>query len=224
MAFERMVLRLHEVKCPLPPLIKAWLYVDKLRLSEQEELALMASVGKEYDVKRLQQAALIQDKAYRRSSAPGARLEHKPAWRSKWPKHTVHVTDDRGLEEDESEEDLAARGESDDELVEEAIAEEAHTAFMAFQAAKAKYREAVKGRGTDAEEMKRRGDERLKPLRPEAFAAPAKGGATGTVTRSARFVARRLRLRLARRRQPQCRQPTWKQHRSTHQALPAQPC
>ena len=42
--FERMVLRLREVQCELPPLVKAWLYVDKLRLSENEELALLASV------------------------------------------------------------------------------------------------------------------------------------------------------------------------------------
>jgi len=52
--FERMVLRLHEVRCDLPLLVKAWLYLDKLRLSEGEELALLASVGNEYDVRRLQ--------------------------------------------------------------------------------------------------------------------------------------------------------------------------
>lgn len=37
--FERLVLRLREVCCELPPLIKGWLYLDKLRLTEAEELA-----------------------------------------------------------------------------------------------------------------------------------------------------------------------------------------
>ena len=52
--FERMVLRLTEIQCHVPPLIKAWLYLDKLRLSEQEELALSSSVNNEYDCKKLQ--------------------------------------------------------------------------------------------------------------------------------------------------------------------------
>ena len=58
--FERMVLRLTEIQCHVPPLIKAWLYLDKLRLSEQEELALLSSVNNEYDCKKLQHAALVQ--------------------------------------------------------------------------------------------------------------------------------------------------------------------
>ena len=49
--FERLVLRLHELRCELPALVKAWLYVDKLRLSENEEVSLLASVNNEYDVR-----------------------------------------------------------------------------------------------------------------------------------------------------------------------------
>ena len=63
--FERMVLRLHEVRCELPPLVKAWLYVDKLRLTESQELSLLASCNNEFDCRRLQQAALIQDRSLR---------------------------------------------------------------------------------------------------------------------------------------------------------------
>lgn len=69
--FERLVLRLHEVQCELPPLVKAWLYLDKLRLSETEELALLSSVNNKFDVKRLQQAALIQDRSLRKPGGPG---------------------------------------------------------------------------------------------------------------------------------------------------------
>ena len=71
---------------------------------------------------------------------------------------------------------MAERGGSDDELVEEGIAEAAHAAYMAFQAAKAKYREAVKGRGTDAEEMKnkKKGEERLRAAKARSFCSACK--------------------------------------------------
>ena len=55
--FERLVLRLREVHCELPPLVKGWLYLDKLRLGEHEELALLSSVNNQFDCRRLQQAA-----------------------------------------------------------------------------------------------------------------------------------------------------------------------
>lgn len=42
---ERLVLRLREVHCELPPL-KGWLYLDNLRLPESEELTLLSSVNK----------------------------------------------------------------------------------------------------------------------------------------------------------------------------------
>eukprot|EP00913_Durusdinium_trenchii_P001330 g1228.t1 len=63
--FERLVLRLREVQCELPPLVKAWLYLDRLKLTEGEELALLSSVNNQYDVKKLQQAALVQDRSIR---------------------------------------------------------------------------------------------------------------------------------------------------------------
>ena len=64
--FERLVLRLREVHCELPPLVKGWLYLDKLRLGEHEELALLSSVKNQFDCRRLQQAAMIQDRSLRR--------------------------------------------------------------------------------------------------------------------------------------------------------------
>eukprot|EP00439_Symbiodinium_sp_Y106_P078417 s1097_g17.t1 len=59
--FERLLLRLQEVQCELPGRVKAWLFLDKLKLSENEELALLSSVNNEWCVKRLQQAALLQE-------------------------------------------------------------------------------------------------------------------------------------------------------------------
>ena len=61
--YERLVLRLMEVKCELPCLVKAWLFVDRLRLSEAEEVALLASVGNQWDCRQLQQAALVHDRS-----------------------------------------------------------------------------------------------------------------------------------------------------------------
>ena len=56
MEFERLLLRLQEVQCELPGRVKAWLFLDKLKLSENEELALLSSVNNEWCVKRLQQS------------------------------------------------------------------------------------------------------------------------------------------------------------------------
>lgn len=67
--FERLILGLREVQCELPPLVKAWLYMDKLKLSEQEEIALLASVNNFSDCKKLQQAALLQDRGLRRTGS-----------------------------------------------------------------------------------------------------------------------------------------------------------
>ena len=109
--FERLVLRLHEVQCERPPLIKAWLYLDRLKLTEGEELALLSSVNNQYDVRKLQQAALVQDRAIRRSSTPAS--HDKPGWGGKrWSRQSVHMTmtgEDPSTDEDdpfEQEDDL----------------------------------------------------------------------------------------------------------------------
>ena len=63
--FERMVLRLHEVRCEFLPLVKDWLYENKLRLTESQEFSLLSSCNNEFDCRKLQQAALIQDRSLR---------------------------------------------------------------------------------------------------------------------------------------------------------------
>ena len=116
-------------------LVKAWLYLDKLRLNEGEELALLSSVHNKYDVKLLQQAAILHDRGGNR----------KP-WEkggSRWNSGSggakqVHMTnhEDEGTDDEEMQE---AGDQSDSELVPEAVAEGFHSAFMAFQDAKSKY-------------------------------------------------------------------------------------
>lgn len=95
--FERMMLHLKELDCELPSLVTAWLYLDKLRLSDAEELNLLSSVRNRYDVKMLRQAAILHDRGGR-----------KPPWDkgSRWrpngtsAKH-VHITEDFATDDDE---------------------------------------------------------------------------------------------------------------------------
>ena len=166
MEFERLLLRLGELNCELPNLVKAWLYVDRLKLSEHDEVALLASVGNQYDLRALQQAAMIQD----RGIVAKKTWEHTPGrWKS------VHVTATGGTESDlEEDPQDAEEEESDAELVEEGIASEMHSAYMAFQDAKSKYREALKGRGFDKEELKKRNAERLKLAKARSYCAACK--------------------------------------------------
>ena len=175
--FERLVLRLHEVRCELPPLVKAWLYLDKLRLTEQEEISLLASVGNDYDVRRLQQAAMIQDRGYRRGAGePGGGGLRGTGRGGRWlGRQTAHVTAHGAEDSDSGGTGDGSEGEeSDDALVDEATAQEHHSAFMAYQAAKDKYRAAVKGRGTDASEMKRRSEERLRQAKARSYCGACK--------------------------------------------------
>lgn len=86
--FERMMLRLKELDCELPSLVKAWLYLDKLKLTDAEELNLLSSVHNRYDVKLLQQAAILHDRGARRPWDKGARWKTGDA-----ATRHVHMTD-----------------------------------------------------------------------------------------------------------------------------------
>ena len=167
MEFERLLLRLGELNCELPNLVKAWLYVDRLKLSEHDEVALLSSVGNQYDLRALQQAAMIQD----RGVVAKKTWDRNPGrWKS------VHVTAAGGGDSDGDDDlpDVEAVEESDSELVDEGVASEMHSAYMAFQDAKSKYREALKGRGFDKEELKKRTEERLKLAKARSYCAACK--------------------------------------------------
>ena len=64
-AFDRSHSRLIEIDCRLPEVAKAWAYLNALSLSSSEELALLASVGNEYNVAKLQRAAVLHEKSIR---------------------------------------------------------------------------------------------------------------------------------------------------------------
>ena len=172
--FERLVLRLHEVRCELPPLVKAWLYVDKLRLTEAEELALLSSVNNEFDVKKLQQAALIQDRGYRRHGGPDAGGPRSTWKGARWGRQSVHMTEGGNDGSSDGEPHDNHPAESGDNLVDEDTAAAHHSAYLSYQAAREKYREAMKGRGTDQAELKRRAEERLKQAKMRSFCGACK--------------------------------------------------
>ena len=76
----------------------------------------------------------------------------------------------------ESEDDPQADApeESDAEVVSEEVAEQMHTASMAFQNAKSKYHEAVKGRGIDRDELRKRNNERLRLAKARSYCGVCK--------------------------------------------------
>ena len=173
--FERLLLRLQEIQCELPNTVKAWLFIDKLRLSEAEELALLASVGNQWCVKQLQQAALLQERSLRKPSGDS----RANGWRNpghsgpRWSKNSVHMTAvAEGDEDSDAAEDEAH--ESDSELVPEEVALDHHTAYVAYQTAKDKYKAATQGRGTDPSEVKKRAEERLRLAKSRSFCSVCK--------------------------------------------------
>ena len=64
------------------------------------------------------------------------------------------------------------------EIVDEGVASEMHSAYMAFQNAKSKYREAMKGRGLDKEELKKRSEERLRLAKARSYCAACQTSGT----------------------------------------------
>ena len=162
--YERLLLRLRELECELPPLVKAWLYMDKLKMSEVEEMNLLSSVNNKFDLKLLQQAALIHDRTIRKKSD------------KRWGRQSVHVT--ANGEEDSEDEPLPGDGaqaeESDDDIVTEEVALTYHEAYVAFQDAKSRYKEALKGRGADPAELKKRAEARLALAKARSYCGACK--------------------------------------------------
>ena len=170
--FARLVLRLAEIQCSVPPMIKAWLYLDKLRLSETEELALLSSVNNDYDCRKLQHAALVQDRAIRRPNHWSP--DEGRGGGKRWGRQSVHMTNN---EEGalSSEDDGQGGNLSDDgEIVDEDTAMEHYSAYMTYQGAKAKYREVLKGRGVDKDAMDKRNQDRLRLAKQRSYCSACK--------------------------------------------------
>lgn len=160
--FDRHLGKLKEIGCALPGPCMAWWYVDKLRLDNASELNLLASVGNVYDLGRLQEAAVIQDRMNRRMWEHGKRTDYKEK------KHGGHQAYLTGINEDSADEDLEdiENALDEEDLEPEEGDEQAQEAFVAFQNAKAKYNSIVKARGTSGPQSK---EERLRIAKARSY-------------------------------------------------------
>ncbi|CAE7541147.1 RE2 [Symbiodinium sp. CCMP2592] len=161
--YDRLHARLREVGCSIPQECAAWLYIDRLQLDEPQELNLLASVGNEYNLHRLQQAAVLHDRGHR-----------KPWESSKSRKpYTAHITESPDGASDD------ADGDQDLDL-EDGVPEDVAVAYATYQSAKDRYKEHVKARGFQgdrsqgqAKEATKKGDqskdEKIKIMKARSF-------------------------------------------------------
>ena len=176
--YDRAHARLVECGCRLPDLAAAWVFVDRMGLEEAAELNLLASVGNVYDLKRLQQAAIVQDRALRKpwEAQRHGRVEDKGHRREWWGGKRQSALmagieeEDDGIDEDHHDEDA----EDSPEAVPESVAEELYHAYMSHETAKQRYRDNLKLRGTTgdtSEKLKVIAADRLKAAKQKSFCA-----------------------------------------------------
>ena len=170
--YDRALARLQECGCHLPDIAAAWVFVDRMALSEEQELNLLASVQNEYSLKRLQQAAIVQDRNLRKPWEPtsgGARPDRDRGgkwWGARRPQQ-ANMANDALPEEDEQGDWLP--GDDQSECVPEQVAEELYEAFMTHESAKQKYKAMSKLRGNDPEGMRQLAAERLQQAKNKSF-------------------------------------------------------
>ena len=140
--FDRHLTKLKEVGCVLPGVCSSWWYIDKLRLDNATELSLLSSVNNQYDLGRLQEAAVVQDRMNRRLWETGRRSDNKDNKKNQ----QAYMTELDDIPEDM--EDFEDAEDFDETYVPDDEDPEAHEAFVAFQNAKAKYNNVLKARGT----------------------------------------------------------------------------
>ncbi|CAE6922017.1 RE2 [Symbiodinium sp. CCMP2592] len=169
--FDRAQARLEECGCTLPDIALAWMFVDRLGLDEPSELNLLASVGNVYDLRRLQQAATIHDRALRKPWE-GTTSTTRP-WQRRQGQ-SVHYTGNHDLDDDFHGEDCGTENAPGDEPLTEGMAEELFTTYMSHETAKQKYRDSQRGRGTDPQAMKEIAAAKLQQLKARSFCAGCK--------------------------------------------------
>ncbi|CAE7226615.1 RE2, partial [Symbiodinium necroappetens] len=170
--FDRAHSRLLEVGCCLPDVAAAWVFVDRMGLEEQAELNLLASVGNQYSLKALQQAAIVHDRGLRKPWETQSRAPRKEWNNNKKPfsANMADAEDNDLFDIDEAPEDDA----DEDGPVPEEVAQDLYQAYMTHATAKQKYRESAKLRGSDPESLKSLAAEKLKAAKARSFCAGCK--------------------------------------------------
>ena len=174
MEYERMILRLQEVSCELPPLVKAWAYLDKM----SDETALLSWVSNQFDYGLLQRAALLQDRTLRRPQESfGGKPRTNNGWFGKRRERAQTAWMAEGIDEEDTHQDGAERedgAESGEDIMREEVASELHTTFEAHLAAKARFKATVLGRGVDQDEAKARAKQRLQEAKNRSYCSACK--------------------------------------------------
>ena len=141
--FDRHLAKLKEVGCVLPGLCSSWWYIDKMRLDNSTELNLLASVNNQYDLGKLQEAAVVQDRMNRRIWETSRKSDDRHGKKNQ----QAYITELDDIPEYLDDlDDVEPYG--DEESPDEDDTE-AHEAFVAYQNAKAKYSDVLKARGTN---------------------------------------------------------------------------
>ena len=155
--YNRLLARVTECGCRLPDTACAWLFVDRAALDEGTEVSLLASVGNKYDLRLLQQAAIILDRSSRK---PWERTSRAEPYR----KHqTVHPTEDTMADEGASD--------SDGPPLHDDVDDDGEGLYVAYMTAKAKYKDHGKARGVDVEAVKRTAEARIQAAKAKSFCA-----------------------------------------------------
>ena len=166
--FDRALARLNECGCVLPDLAAAWVFVDRMELEEGAELNLLASVGNQYNLKALQQAAIVQDRALRKPWEGQGRGDrnNKREW---WPKkiQSANMADAPETMEDADD----SPGDDGDQAVPEAVAAEYYEAYITHESAKNKYKASLQLRGSDPETMRELAAQKLSAAKSKSFCA-----------------------------------------------------
>ena len=168
--FDRAHARLTEVGCVLPDVAAAWVFVDRMGLEEQAELNLLASVGNQYSLKALQQAAIVHDRGLRK---PWEQQPRNP--KKEWTPRKPFTANLAGVDEGEELGDDNGFDPSDQEdCVSEEVAQDLFQAFMTHESAKQRYRENAKLRGSDPDSLKQLANDKLKAAKAKSFCAGCK--------------------------------------------------
>ena len=166
-AFDRAHTRLLEIECRLPEVARAWAYLNALSLSSSEELSLLASVNNEYNTARLQRAATLHEKSLR---APWS--FRKPTYGNAGGDHRGKV---KGVYHTELEDIDEEAYDVEDEAILEELAAELREASVAHEQARAKVKDATRGRSFDTEKgLPGTSAERLALAKSRSFCAGCK--------------------------------------------------
>ena len=167
--FDRAHARLLECGCVLPDMACAWVFIDRMNLDEASELNLLSSVNNVYDLKLLQRAAIVQDRALRKpwENPSGTANGSKGGRGNGWWKKSVHTAN---LTELEEELDLEIAIE-DEEPIQEEDAEHLYETYMTHISAKQKYKDNIRMRGSDPDAIRRVATEKLRLVKSKSFCA-----------------------------------------------------